>query len=438
MILKNKVAQNINAGASRPSCTIFYGLLTLVCILFCPMYAQEIRLAVISVSTGSHDYFETPVSVALDGVLLSQQDGELTLYEVTAGERFLTPCQLENVLTPRLWWILSGATPAGTERTFELAMTDSPAARPRMEARQSAESILLRRNGASLLNYQIKTVAPPEGVSPLFARSGFIHPLWSPGGEVLTCIQPADHYHHYGIWNPWTKAIFQGREIDFWNLGSGQGTVRFAGLLSLISGDVYAGFKVRQEHVDLTQSPEIIALNELWDVRAWNVSDPSKLWMWDLSTTLNCATDSSILLEAYRYGGGLGFRAVESWTNQNSAVLTSEGKTRADADGSRARWCRVEGDDGNGGRMGILFMSHPANREHPEPMRVWPLDANNGRGDLFFEFCPIREKSWRLNPGRDYSLRYRMVVFSGELTVQQCEQAWQDFAFPAQVIIIPQ
>jgi hypothetical protein len=150
-----------------------------------------------------------------------------------------------------------------------------------------------------------------------------------------------------------------------------------------------------------------------------------------LYTTLNCATDSSILLEAYRYGGGLGFRAVESWTNENSAVLTSEGKTRADADGSNARWCRVSGTDGKGGQMGILFMSHPSNREHPEPMRVWPINENNGRGDLFFEFCPIRHVGWRLEPGRDYVLHYRMVVFSGDLTVEQCEQAWQDFATPA-------
>src|SRR5690606_42107088 len=43
-----------------------------------------------------------------------------------------------------------------------------------------------------------------------YGRSGFIHPLWSPKGQVLTRVQPEDHYHHYGIWNPWTQLNYEG------------------------------------------------------------------------------------------------------------------------------------------------------------------------------------------------------------------------------------
>ena len=56
--------------------------------------------------------------------------------------------------------------------------------------------------------------------------------------------------HHYGIWNPWTKVKIGGREVDFWNLGEGQGTVRFAGIESIQSGDAWGGICVRHEHVD--------------------------------------------------------------------------------------------------------------------------------------------------------------------------------------------
>jgi hypothetical protein len=78
-------------------------------------------------------------------------------------------------------------------------------------------------------------------------------------------------------------------------------------------------------------------------------------------------------------------------------------------------------------------MSHPANRSHPEPMRVWPEDANGGRGDLFFEFCPIRHREWVLSPGIEYVLRYRMLVFDGALDADIIDQLWRNYAYPARI-----
>jgi hypothetical protein len=277
----------------------------------------------------------------------------------------------------------------------------------------------------------------PRGADPRFRRSGFIHPLWSPSGFALTCIQPPDHVHHYGIWNPWTKTRVVGREVDFWNLGDGEGTVRFAGFLSRTHGPVYGGFKSRHEHVDLTAAErEKTALDEVWEVRVWNASGTRDgAWLCDFSFTFSCASDSPLELEAYRYGGGIGFRAAAEWTAENAAVLTSGGLTRKDADGTRARWVDVSGATDMPGRAGVVFLSHPWNREHPEPMRVWPVDANNGRGDLFFEFCPIRLKAWTLVPGSEYVLNYRLLVYDGKVGPEDCERAWNDFAAPPEVRI---
>ena len=252
---------------------------------------------------------------------------------------------------------------------------------------------------------------------------------------MLTCIQPSDHYHHYGIWNPWTLAYFEGREVDFWNLARGLGTVKYAGTISTWSGELYGGFKVRHEHIDFSAPGEDkTAINETWDVRAWNVSlKDQPVWIIDFVITLNCATDSIVRLDAYRYGGGIGFRATPDWTNINSSVLTSEGKTRKDADGSCARWCMVTGQTGKDESSGIIFMSHPANRAHPEPMRVWPEDANNGRGDVFFEFCPIRHKTWILFPENEYVLKYRLVVFDGTISSETANVLWNNYAYPPRV-----
>jgi hypothetical protein len=80
------------------------------------------------------------------------------------------------------------------------------------------------------------------------------------------------------------------------------------------------------------------------------------------------------------------------------------------------------------GRSGILFLSHPGNRAHPEPMRVWPPDQYEGLSNVFFEFCPIRHQQWKLEPGKEYVLKYRMVVFDGKMEVPAAEDYWSRFA----------
>ena len=397
-------------------------------------FAGGDSVATIQVKVGDGERSQTPVSVSLENLPVNSDSGELQLYLIRGGKRELIPCQLVSGYAPRLFWIIDQAD-ANETLTYELAKGKAKSSPAPIQVNVDERRILLSRDGKNILQYNSAEIYPPDGVAQVYKRSGFIHPLWSPDAHVLTRIQPPDHRHHYGIWGPWTKTHIKGREVDFWNLAKGQGTVRFAGLLSKIEGPVFSGFKVRQEHIDFgAAGSDKTAMNEVLDIRAWNISSTVRLV--DYTITLNCPADS-ILLDAYRYGGGIGFRAAESWTNENSRVLTSEGKTRVDADGSFARWCDVSGESENGKRAGIVFMSHPNNKSHPEPMRVWPVDANRGRGDMFFEFCPIRHESWLLSPGRDYVLRYRLLVYDGKVDPQTSERAWQNFAHPptAQIML---
>jgi hypothetical protein len=80
-------------------------------------------------------------------------------------------------------------------------------------------------------------------------------------------------------------------------------------------------------------------------------------------------------------------------------------------------------------------MSHPKNYNHPEPMRIWPLNSNNGKGDVFFQFSPTKEKDWVLEAGNDYVLKYRMYVYDGTITTGEAERIWQDFGNPPKVKI---
>jgi len=47
---------------------------------------------------------------------------------------------------------------------------------------------------------------------------------------------------------------------------------------------------------------------------------------------------------------------------------------------------------------------------------------------MYFEFVPIRHEDWELEPGNDYTLKYRMVVFDGEMDAETAERYWNGFA----------
>jgi hypothetical protein len=279
-----------------------------------------------------------------------------------------------------------------------------------------------------LLTYRTAMAEVPDGVAPEFKKSGFIHPLNSPSGQELTRIQPPDHYHHYGIWGPWTRTIVEGREVDFWNLGDGQGRVDFDALISKKEHAEYAEIVVRQNHVDLLAPKGAqVAIEENLGIRVWNIQD--KRYAVDYTTQISTPLTSPVILNAYRYGGGIGYRATAHWGPDNSFILTSEGDDRKSADGSYAKWVMVFGkSDDPSGQSGILFLSHPENRAHPEPLRVWPEDDHDRKGNVFIEFCPIRHESWEILPGRENTLKYRMVVFDGEMSAEEAQSYWNEFA----------
>ncbi|MDO9341026.1 MAG: PmoA family protein [Bacteroidales bacterium] len=408
-------------------------LACLVLVSYCfPAKSQKAEILHLMVESGNYQRINTPVSFGLEGVLISDTLSFL-LFEKINGKLIEKTFQIEPGYIPQLWWVLNGTTGLGKTREYFLYKNMRQNIENKITTVVTPDVIVLKSGNSEILHYQTAVLYPPAKVDTSYKRSGFIHPLMTPSGNILTRVSPPDHYHHVGIWNPWTRVKIGNHVTDFWNLYEKQGTVRFAGINSTVNGPVYGGFSVRQEHIDFQgKKPEELAINEVWDVRAWNVEPLTglKAYLVDLTTFLSVAGDSTIVFEAYRYGGGIGIRANEEWTKDNSTVLTSEGKTRLDADGTRARWTDLNGAFKNNGNSGIVFFSHPSNREHPEPMRVWPITENRGRGDVYFEFCPIRHKEWVLNPGNVYRLKYRMLVYDGKIDKSIADRIWNDFAYP--------
>jgi len=324
-----------------------------------------------------------------------------------------------------LYWILSGQTKANEIRTFIAKQVKKQPAQDIMQVEDTQQALLLKKDGKTVLQYNYTYVEPPAGVNAAYRRSGFLHPVCSPAGNVLTAIQPKDHYHHFGIWNPWTHIEYDGKQYDLWNLGDKKGTVRAEAIKNKEQGAVFSRFDAALAHVIFTPEGEKVIMDEQWDVTAWNIPD---VFLWDFESHLRPSTSLPVLIQAYRYAG-FGYRATEEWTKENCEMMTSEGKTRQEIDGTSARWIYITGETKTG-RSGLLFMGHPENYNAPEPLRIWDETANGGRGDAFINFAPTKNKDWALEAGKQYVLRYRVLAYEGEMTPVQANRRWDEFAHP--------
>jgi hypothetical protein len=359
-------------------------------------------------------------SIELDKDLLNSP---FRLMASTASEKVEIPYQRnENKI---LWKTLTPDASYFIEK-------QAPTTHSAIKIAENEGQLEIYQNERKIIGYQMAIKGVPKGVSENYQRSGYLHPVNTPRGKRLTRIQPEDHYHHYGIWNPWTHTLFEGDTLDFWNLYKKQGTVRFAEMLKKNTGPVFSEFEVLHEHIVLKNDADKLALNEIQNIKVFPLNQSQ--YLMDITIQYECATDKPFKIIQYRYGG-FGWRTTEEWDNQNSRVLSSEGNTRKNADGSTARWCIVDGklNDGHGG---ALMLSHPENYNHPEPLRVWPEDQY-GRGDLFVNFATTKTTDWTFEPGKTYTLKYQLIVYDGKMEVASAEQAWNQFAKPLQYQLKP-
>lgn len=391
------------------------------------------RLATLEIESKESPKFAFPLSVDLDQIT-HLADSSIQLMEVVDGQANTIPFQIQNQGGRKLYWMVSASGGNSNKRVFEVHQNQKVSQSPFLAIAMDDDAIYIRRDGKDLWQYNHAIVYPPAGVDSAYARSGFVHPMWSPTGKALTRIQPADHYHHYGLWNPWTSAEFEGQTIDFWNLIEKQGTVRYANTQSKIQGPIFAGYSVLHEHVVLqgNAAPKV-AMVETQGTNIFATQEEDGIYLADISISLNAATGDPVLLKEYRYGS-LGWRTTEKWDRYNSEVITSEGKNRVEADGSLATWCIVQGEIDDD-YAAVVMMSSPTNYNHPEPLRIWPENQYD-RGDMYANFAPTKNMDWNIEPGKNYVLNYRFLVSSKKLTTEEAENAWQNFAYPPKVKIV--
>jgi hypothetical protein len=296
-----------------------------------------------------------------------------------------------------------------------------------LPVRQLSENgrISFRVNDNDVLSYYVRKSSPPGNVDSVYARAGYIHPVRTPGGVIVTQDYAEVHPHHHGIWTAWTNVEFEGRKPDFWNVGKETGSVIFESLDETWEGAVQSGFVSRHRYVDLTAPEPVTALYEKWEVRLYNIGGDYHIF--DIAVTQSTAGSGTFILPEYDYGG-MGFRGPEDWEGEENAFfLTSEGRTRQDGHGTRARWCHIGGM--TGGRLaGVAIFDHPSNFRHPQPLHIHPRRT-------FFNYAAVKLGEMRIEPGMPYRMQYRYVVYDGEPDPQMLDRLWIDYAYPPAISI---
>jgi hypothetical protein len=296
-------------------------------------------------------------------------------------------------------------------------------------AREHFDGVELSIDGHSVAGYRTQpplslTDAPTVGAG----RGGYLHPLRTPAGAVVTDDDVPGRPEQRGLWSAWGATRVNGRLPDFWHIATG--AVEFEGILGSWSGPVVAGFRARHRAVDRTVRPPLTAETETWQVTlpalgrerpALGRVGPGHRVL-DLTIAHEVVLSQPIVVAAAPYGG-LGLRAPRAWTGGTGmAVLTSEGRTRRTAARSRARWVAIVGLVG-GTNAGLAILDHPDNVRHPSPLYV---DA----AQPLVSLAPMQTGALTLSPDRDLVLRYRIVTFDGFPERAWLERLWQAYAHP--------
>ncbi len=283
----------------------------------------------------------------------------------------------------------------------------------------------------TIFDYQMEPGDVPEGVLPIFKHGAHLHPVYSPGGKLITGNHPEDHRWHRGIWMAWTKTEFEGQHPDFWNVGKGDGKeksggnllaeVRFHSLVRSWSGPVCGGFVSKHRFIDHNSGAAKDVLNETWEVTAYPVTRGERpMFIIDFVSTQTCAGASALNLPKYHYGG-LGVRGNAAW-NPVAAVtmLTSNGDDRAKGDATKGRWVHIGGEV-DGAPTGMALLIHPENFRFPQPLRLNPKNP---------QLCiaPSQDGDWSIEPGKPLVSKYRFIVCDGKADAAMIESAWLSYA----------
>lgn len=285
-----------------------------------------------------------------------------------------------------------------------------------LTATRTDEGIGISEGDSNVLFYQVK----PKSLHGKFERAGYVHPLYSLKGNVITEDFPKDHYHHHGIYFAWHQILLDGQRIgDGWTSDHISFEVVDA-QLSKKGRNLAINSEVLWKSMWDGQHPEIIAKERL----KINVhpSKNAQFRMIDFDMTLipmktGLAIGGSEDEKGY---GGFSLRLMLP----EDIEFVSEGQHVEPKVTSvkTGPWMNFTGSfDGEAAPpTGVLVFNHPSNPGSPQP---WILRKEKSMQNVAF---PGRHPV--LLEADGLTLRYRVVVCREVLLTSLVEDLYQQYA----------
>jgi hypothetical protein len=320
-----------------------------------------------------------------------------------------------------LVFIPSSVIPAGKKIKYQVTgVSKRPAEFIQFD--NGVNGIVANVNGKPIFKYHSTTAMPPPDSPQYFQRSGFIHPLYTPSGAILTDDFPEGHVHQHAVFMAWANTVFRGKKIDFWNQHLQTGTVEHVQVLESNPGAVYGRLKVKLRHVG---SGVGTILEETWTLTVYQLQ---KNFLFDIVSEQQNITSDTLLLQQYIYGG-MAMRGSKYWNKHSSVykgdsmqLVTSEGIQREKANHTHARFVTMHGkiQDLSGG---VTVFDHRGNFRYPQAIRVHP--------DMpYWVYTPVFDGNFEIRPIEVYRSRYRYFVFNNmpdATRLKMLEENWMTY-----------
>jgi len=430
-------------------------------------------LGIVTVSAGNSDRFDTPLRYKcyLSDILgystgLSSLNGQRMMLKEIAGSRSAIPVQWEPEAgfswedkgdEGALVWILRGKTKKGSERRFRLVLLNDTSSSAGYVVRDINNRSLLVKNGdRAVLQYNYGIIREKERQEGIFDKSSYIHPVWTPGGDIITGDFSPEHIWQRGIFLAWQKVKFGDIETNFWELGNATGrTLKDDIDPVVINGPVFTELVVHNKGTVEGRT----YYKEKCIVRLYNRPEHEN-WLLDI-TFRQCPVDpenagvlpseKKVMELQQVYYGGMSFRGVSpgwlhrefiarnkeqlekfpsetKWLDASDSldILTSEGFTRKSGNATPARWIDFTGPL-SAGWGGLVMFDHPSNPRYPAPLRIHP--------DMpYFCFAFAKDGPYSVTSEKPMVLTYRIIVHNGHPDREFNEQAARDFSDPPEII----
>jgi hypothetical protein len=227
-------------------------------------------------------------------------------------------------------------------------------------------------------------------------RCCYTHPVWTPGGVVVTDDFPEDHYHHRGIGWMWPRVIIDGKQHDLWMLRGirhefGEWKTKQAGrdkaTLAVENRWVTGKGTVMREQVEIVAHPAKQGSRVLEYTLRYDPQVPLAI--------------GGELTEDKGYGG---FN-IRFAPRKNTTLQTPAGARQPDSNMQRYPWAELSGDYEGGKAATVRFDIDPGNPDYPNG---WCLRNYGFLGVNYPGVEPVK-----LTPGKPLVMRYQVTVRDG-------------------------